>query len=162
MQDYEGMMKLYEELYLSCGLISTFFLVLAFAFFIGFRIPRIYRELSGKQARKTIREMREKQTEVCEKRTGLCENREGTSQKLGTNHEQLASMHARQEMNHEQLLSMHARQELKMNHEQLLGTSEEQGESSKRQDETILLGEGADFYIIRSIVEVHAEEIVVP
>lgn len=56
-QNFEQMMNLYHSINLYCGIVAVVFLLLAVFLFFWLRIPAVFSELSGRGAKKAIKEM---------------------------------------------------------------------------------------------------------
>lgn len=53
---FEKSCYLYEKIYLYCGMAAIFFLLLAIVLFFLLHIPRAFGEITGRKARKALRE----------------------------------------------------------------------------------------------------------
>lgn len=62
-QNFEQMMNLYHGIFVYCGLAAILFLAIAITLFIFLKIPRVFSELTGRGARKAIQEMEMKRAD---------------------------------------------------------------------------------------------------
>ncbi len=73
-QGYEGLVSLYHGIFLYCGIAAILFLAATILLFIFLRIPRVFFELTGRAAKKTIAQM---------SKAGAASGNRNTSRRLG-------------------------------------------------------------------------------
>lgn len=162
-QNYEQQLSLYNNIKIYCGIAALIFLLLAIILFFALKIPGVFAELTGKKARRAVQEM----TDANPKSGTLQSSRldeDGKKKRKWERTEKLASRKLPGytgtviENPSETVCGSEMETEvLSVNETSLLQNRNSQ--VSSNEDETMVL-EKPGFVIVRSIIEIHTEEVI--
>lgn len=175
-QGFEEKYAFYRNIFLYCGIAALVFLAIAIILFFALRIPQVFGELTGRTARKAVEEMVSGQTPTVRKKTA-----KKTKRKTDTKRPEIEAGQKKQVysdligendtpvrlVTHDDIPTPTLMPMREEETEMLDGTVAE-GETEvletvsleAGEPETDVLHHDVDFVVIRSLVEIHTDEVI--
>ena len=168
-QGFEEKYAFYRNIFLYCRIAALVFLAIAIILFFALRIPQVFGELTGRTARKAVEEMVSGQTPTVRKKTA-----KKTKRKTDTKRPEIEAGQKKQVysdlsgendtpvrlVTHDDLPTPTLMPMREEETEMLDGTVAETVSLEAGEPETDVLHHDVDFVVIRSLVEIHTDEVI--